>query len=211
MTNPQERLQQAMMMLELGDIDDRLNALPVIAEAKHLPAVPFLVSWLPNADPGTRYLIVKALTQLPHDDAVPALLDALRWDDMWTRAAITAALIANGSMLVIEGLSEALRDEKSAVRRASAKALGKIEVKTDTDAHIAVVRGLSAALLDVDDGVRRFAAEALGRLGAEGKVSELTHALNDKNATVRIAAFRALATLDTPEARNAVHRWSKEQ
>jgi HEAT repeat protein len=199
-----------MMMLELGDIDDRLNALTIVGEAGHLPAVPFLVAWLPDADPGTRYLIVKTLTQLPHDDAVPALLDALRWDDMWTRAAVTAALIANGSILVIEGLSEALRDEKNAVRRAAAKALGKIEVKTQTDSHTAVVRGLSAALLDVDYGVRRFAAEALGRLGAESKVTELTHALNDQNATVRIAAFRALASIDTPEAQKAVHQWSKQ-
>lgn len=207
----QERLQQAMMMLELGDIEDRLNALTIVTEERHLPAVPFLVAWLPNADPGTRYLIVKTLTLLPHDDAVPVLLEAMRWDDMWTRAAITAALIANGSDVVIAGLIDALRDEKNAVRRAAAKALGKIEVKTETDAHTMAMRGLSVALLDVDDGVRRFAAEALGRLGAESKVSELSDALNDKDATVRIAAFRALANIDTPEARNAVHRWSKTQ
>ncbi|MCU0481452.1 MAG: HEAT repeat domain-containing protein [Anaerolineae bacterium] len=206
----QDRLQQAMMMLELGDIQDRLDALTIVTEERHLPAVPLLVTWLPNADPGTRYLIVKSLTQLPHDDAVPVLLDALRWDDMWTRAAITAALIANGSVVVIDGLMDALRDEKNAVRRAAAKALGKIEIQAQTNTHTIVMRGLSAALLDVDDGVRRFAAEALGRLGAEGKVSELSHALNDKDATVRIAAFRALANIDTPEARNAVRQWSKQ-
>lgn len=207
----QDRLHQAMMMLELGDIQDRLDALTIVTEERHLPAVPLLVAWLPNADPGTRYLIVKTLSQLPHDDAVPVLLDALRWDDMWTRAAITAALIANGSVVVIDGLINALRDEKNAVRRAAAKALGKIEIQTQTDTHTVAMRGLSAALLDVDDGVRRFAAEALGRLGAEGKVSELSHALNDKDATVRIAAFRALANIDTPEARNAVRQWSKAQ
>lgn len=205
----QNRLQEALMMLELGDMDDRLNALTIVAEEKHLPAVPLLVEWLPNADPGTRYLIVKALSQLPHDDAVPVLLEALRWDDMWTRSAVTAALIANGSVLVVEGLSVALRDEKSAVRRAAAKALGKIDIQTESEIHITVIRGLSAALLDVDDGVRRFSAEALGRLGAEGKVSELSDALNDGNAQVRIAAFRALANIDTPEARKAVHQWSK--
>lgn len=209
MVTPPDRLQQAMMMLEWGDLDDRLNALAIVAEAKYLPAVPLLIKWLPNADPGTRYLIVKALSHLPHDDAVPILLEALRWDDMWTRTAVTAALIANGSLLVIEGLSEALRDEKSAVRRAAAKALGKITIKNDSDIHITVVRRLSAALLDIDDGVRRFSAEALGRLGAESKVAELSEALNDKDAQVRIAAFRALARINTPEARQAVHRWSK--
>ncbi|PJF30187.1 MAG: hypothetical protein CUN52_04595 [Phototrophicales bacterium] len=205
----QNRLQEAMMMLELGDIDDRLNALTIITEEKHLPAVPLLVRWLPNADPGTRYLIVKALTQLPHDDAVPVLLEALRWDDMWTRSAVTAALIANGSLLVIQGLSEALRDEKSVVRRAAAKALGKINIQPESEVHMTVIRGLSAALLDIDDGVRRFSAEALGRLDAKSKVPELSDALNDKDAQVRIAAFRALASIDTPEARHAVRQWSK--
>lgn len=72
-----------------------------------------------------------------------------------------------------------------------------------------VIRGLSAALLDIDDGVRRFSAEALGRLDAKSKVPELSDALNDKDAQVRIAAFRALANIDTPEARHAVRQWSK--
>lgn len=211
MITDEERLQQAMILLEVGDFEDKLTALPIVSEARHLPAIPHLVAWLPNADPGTRYLIVKALVNLPHDDAVPVLLDALRWDDMWTRAAITGALIANGSALVIEGLMEALRDENAAVRRASAKALGKIEVQVASETHHHVIRGLSAALLDIDNGVRRFAAEALGRLNAESKVSELSDALDDAHASVRIAAFRALTTLDTPEAQHAVHKWVKEQ
>lgn len=207
----EEQLRHAMILLEMGDFEDKLNALPIITEARHLPAVPHLIAWLPNADPGTRYLIVKALVNLPHDDAVPVLLEALRWDDMWTRAAITGALIANGSALVIDGLIDALSDENAAVRRASAKALGKIEVQVASETYHSVIRGLSVALLDMDNGVRRFAAEALGRLNAASKIPELTHALDDIHASVRIAAFRALTTLDTPEAQSAVRKWATEQ
>ena len=90
------------------------------------------------------------------------------------------------------------------MRRAAAKALGKID---DSRQDEQALRSLSGALLDVDAAVRRFAAEALGRLDAEIMVSELTHALQDNNADVRIAAFRALSTLDTPEAQAALRDW----
>ena len=131
----------------------------------------------------------------------------MRGDDIWVRAAATGALINIGPAS-ISGLADALSDGDKAVRRAAAKALGKIgESGEDNEA----LRRLSAALLDVDKSVRRFAAEALGRMEADTMVPELTEVLDDRDPKVRIAAFKALAKIDTPEAQQAVRQWVRDQ
>ncbi|TVR21277.1 MAG: HEAT repeat domain-containing protein [Anaerolineaceae bacterium] len=205
-----EQIERALAELESGDVERRAEAIAVLGDAGHHPAALPLSRMLPDVDPGTRYLIVKALGQIAHSATVEPLLAAMRYDDIWTRAAATSALINIGTPQAVAGLIDALRDANKAVRRAAAKAIGKIGA-TDDEQKRDVVRGLSAALLDVDEGVRRFAAEALGRVNATGKVDELTETLRDASAEVRIAAFRALAQIDTPEARSAVRRWAKDQ
>lgn len=205
-----EQIERALADLESDDAERRAEAIALLGDASHQPAALRLSRMLPDVDPGTRYLIVKALGQMAHDETVEPLLAAMRYDDMFTRAAATSALINIGTAAAVAGLLDALRDENKAVRRAAAKAIGKIGV-VDDEQKRDVMRGLSAALLDVDKGVRRFAAEALGRVNATGKVDELTETLRDASAEVRIAAFRALAQIDTPEARSAVRRWVKDQ
>ncbi|GAB4515574.1 MAG: hypothetical protein OHK0046_19320 [Anaerolineae bacterium] len=199
-------IQEALLALEGDNVNARASAIETLAEEGYTPAVPQIVKILLDADPGTTFIAAKALGRLADQQAVPALLDTLRGNDIWVRAAVTGALIQIGTP-AIEGLTDALRDEDKAVRRAAAKALGKIGELGDDDR---VQRGLSSALLDVDDGVRRFAAEALGRLKATSMVSELTEALDDQNAEVRIAAFKALANFKTPEAQKAVRQWVRE-
>lgn len=198
-----QMIQQALSDLHSADDQTRIQAIETLAEHQHTDAIPELTALMPQVDPGTRYVLARALGRIGDERAVPALLEALRGDDPWVRAAVTGALIQMGSPAV-DGLVDALRDEDKAVRRAAAKAVGKIGERADDNR---VVRGLSAALLDVDRGVRRFAAEALGRLGAAGKVDELREVLSDRDAEVRIAAFKALANIDTPEAQAAVHNW----
>lgn len=204
--NEELTLQQAMDILAARDIDLTLTgAVDTVGKLKHTPAVPHLVALLAQVDPGTSYLIVQALGRIADAAAVPALLDALRGDDPWVRAAAAGSLIQIGAPAV-DGLVAGLRDPEKTVRRASAKALGKIG-----DSQEIAVMGLSGALLDIDSGVRRFAAEALGRLGDEAAVPSLAEALTDRDADTRIAAFRALASLATPEAQAAVRNWAKQQ
>ena len=157
--------------------------------------------------PGTRYIIVQALGRINDEAAVPALLASMREQDIWTRAAATGALINIGRPSV-DGLVDALIDDNKAVRRAAAKALGKIDVIDGDD--VTVLKGLTLALLDRDAGVRKFSAQALGRLSASGKVSALETVLSDEDADVRIAAFRALTSIGTPEAQEAVRNWAKQ-
>jgi HEAT repeat protein len=203
-----ETAQEALNALNTASGDALTEAIETLAEHQHAPAVPRLVGMLDDEmlDPGTRFIVVRALGRLGDEAALTVLLDELRGDDIWVRAAATGALISIGSPAV-SGLVQALSDEDKAVRRAAAKALGKIGERGQDQE---VLRGLSVGLLDVDGAVRRFAAEALGRLEAASMVPELSEALNDRNTSVRIAAFRALAKIDTPEAQSAVRQWVKQ-
>lgn len=198
-------IEQAMHDLNHIDDDVRSKAVEYLGEQAHEPAVPHLVDIYPLADSGTRFMIVKALGRIGHADALPVLFDALREDDPWVRAAAAGALIQVGKP-AIDGLTHGLRDDNKHVRRAAAKALGKIGV----DDEIAI-RVLADALEDEDSAVRRFAAEALGRMGDGVVVPELAEVLNDKNPKTRIAAFRALASLNTKEASEAMRKWARDQ
>jgi HEAT repeat protein len=199
------RIRQAMAALDGRDVEARAEAIEMLGDRRHRPAVPRLMELVEEVDPGTRFLIVRALGMIGDPAAVTVLLKAMRGDDIWTRSAATGALIRFGTVSV-DGLIVALGDKDKAVRRAAAKAIGKIG-SSDHDGD--AIRGLSVALLDVDAGVRRFAAEALGRLEADSMVDELSEVLRDHNPKVRIAAFKALANIDTPEAQDAVRAWAK--
>ena len=204
MTDNLQTIEEAMRNLSADNADLRAAAIEALGQHAHKPAVEPLTTLVEDVDPGTRYMIVQALGRIASPQAAPTLLKALRWDDIFTRAAATGALIQIGEPAV-DGLADALRDENKMVRRAAAKALGKIGIASD-----AALTGLSTALLDVDSSVRRFAAEALGRLGDATMVPELAQALDDKDPKAKIAAFRALAKIDSPEARELVRAWVKQ-
>lgn len=160
MTNEPNHLERAFQTLRRGSPEERAEAIKLLGEAAYAPAVPHLTELVRESDPGTRYLAAMALSKLGDEaeSAVPVLLVALRADDMYLRMATTAALISIGRPAV-PGLIRALFDQKAAVRRASAKALGKI-------GHKDAINALEVAARDSDPGVSRFAAEALARLQA---------------------------------------------
>jgi HEAT repeat protein len=206
-----EIIQQAMTAIYSADAEARAEAIAIFSENRYEPAATVLSEILPDVDPGTRYLIVKALGNIAHEDGLSALFEALRYDDIWTRSAATGAIINIGTERAVNGLLDALRDENKVVRRAAAKAIGKIGIENGADhpQYADILHGLSVALLDIDNGVRRFSAEALGRVQADEKAQNLAGLLNDDDSEVRIAAFKALSSLNTPEAQDIVRRWSK--
>lgn len=199
--NQEMNIEQAMTALASSDEHVRASAIQALGELGHTPAVPALLALLNEADPGSRYMIVIALGKIADQRAVPALLEELCGNDTWVRVAATGGLIRMGPAAV-PGLVDGLRHQNKNVRRASAKALGKIG-EQNSDA----LRALSAALLDVDSGVRRFAAEALGRLGDAAYVPMLAEVLADVDADARIAAFKALSSIGTQEAQDAMRNW----
>lgn len=141
-----------------GTPEERAEAIKFVGDSAYAPAVPVLADLVEGGDPGTRYLAAMALGKIGDEAeaAVPALLIALRFDDMYLRMAVTGAFIAIGRPAV-GGLVRALFDNNAAVRRAAAKALGKIG---DED----TIKPLMVALKDGDAGVRKLAQEAISRL-----------------------------------------------
>ena len=198
MMNPAQALQQ----LQDGDLEARRSAMDALAEAAHAPAVPALVHQLSDDDLTIRYqaalTIGRILRQKPNagdthlDELIGSLQEALRGDDMWLRMAATSALVSLGDAAV-PSLVPALQDEQAAVRRAAAKALGKL-------GHVAALADLLRALTDVDDSTRRFAAQALGRIGHASAVAALGDSLRDANRAVREASGVALGKIGRPAA-----------
>ena len=152
-------VEEAWRELLHGEDDHaRAAAISYLGENRYAPSVPRLTDLVREADPGTRYLAAKALGQIGDEAeaAVPALLSALRDNDMFLRAGITGALIKIGHPSV-PGLTRALFDPNNAVRRAACKALGKIGSER-------AVPALKYSLHDRNAGVRKLAREALERI-----------------------------------------------
>jgi HEAT repeat protein len=178
-------LEETLAALENGDAEKRIEAMHTIEAAPYPQALPQVALRLrDDDDTGVRFQAAKTLAHFADSATVPDLLDGLRDIDMFVRVHVTDALIRIGHPAVV-GLNEALRDENAAVRRAAAKALGKIR-------HQDGVKGLRVSLLDIDADVRRFAAQALGRIGDESTVDVLGEALRDEDVRVRKAAAGAL-------------------
>lgn len=157
------------MLRHTDDAQTRADAIVFLGENRYAPSVPHLIELVSEADPGTRYLAAKALGQIGDEaeSSVPVLLVAMRDNDMFLRAGITGALI-NIGYPAVPGLTKALFDHNKAVKRAAAKALGKIGSDR-------CVPALVNSLNDEDPGVRKFVREALERIDSP----EARDALND--------------------------------
>jgi len=140
------------------DLNRRADAIRQLGLQRYAPSVPDLTRLLRQGDPGTRYLAARSLGQIGDEaeSALPTLLAALRDDDMFLRAGITGTLIRIGYPAV-PGLTQALFDPSSAVKRAACKALGKIGSER-------AVPALIFSLRDSNAGVRHLAREALQRI-----------------------------------------------
>lgn len=156
--NQELNINSAFENLQSGNPEARAEAIKYLGEEHYAPSVPYLAQLVEESDPGTQYLAAQALGKIGDEAeaAVSSLLIGLRADDMYLRMAITGALIKIGNPSVA-GLIKALFDKNKAVRRASAKALGKIGNKR-------AIKSLQVAANDQDSGVRKMCQQALERL-----------------------------------------------
>jgi HEAT repeat protein len=178
-------IDQVLAALDSEDPQTRIDAILAVEQHNYTEILPEVGTVLrQDSDTGVRFQAAKTLAGFADPGTVAELLDGLRDADMFVRVHATDALIRIGEA-AIEGLLLALQDERAAVRRAAAKALGKIK-------HSKAVVGLRQSIHDVDADVRRFAAQALGRIGDESSVDVLGVALRDGEVRVRKAAPGAL-------------------
>ena len=203
---------EALETLCIGTPSAQIEAIAALAALAHTAALPPLAKKLadPDGEHSLRYRAALAIGRILREGAgdwaeheellLASLLTALREDDMWLRVATVAALLAMGTA-AIPGLTDALQDERAAVRRAAAKALGKLAAE---DALADLLR----ALQDIDQGTRRFAAEALGRIGHAAAVEALSESLRDADYKVREASGEALGLIGEAAAPTLVEALS---
>jgi HEAT repeat protein len=178
-------IDEILLAFRQGDAQARIDAIAGVEAHRYTEILPEVGLVLrDDDDTGVRFRAAKALAHFADAATLPYLLDGLRDVDMFVRVHVTDALIRIGAPAVA-GLVVALRDENPAVRRAAAKALGKI-------GHADATPALSDAIKDDDADVRRFSAQALGRIGDNGAVHALGDALRDADVRVRKAAAGAL-------------------
>jgi HEAT repeat protein len=138
-----------------------------------------------------------SLGRITSEDAVPALVDALRNGPPSDRPLAAKALRAIGSARAVPALLEALGDRDEEVCREAAHALGKIGSPRAVPALIELLQSKSS-------GRRSSAVSALGLIGAEEALHPVLTLLKDDKCISRLAAVLALGQIVSQKAISAL-------
>ncbi len=200
----------------------RIAALEALGQIGSESSVAILAPVAKSGDSEMACAALKSLGSVSHPDALPPLQAALRSPEPARRIAALRALAARGE----EGSAEELRwvvaaDEDSEVVQAAIDALAHLAtpeairalidltaLTTRREACINALAQLDAKNLEwiaqglthADVEVRRVTVEALGRMTHSGASERLSTALDDVDATVRLAAVNTLGRLGSRHA-----------
>ena len=165
------------------------------------PAVPALVTGLPEADKRVRLIAVRILNQMgaEAEESVPVLIELLRQENFFVHEhtsftnfrELVSETLANIGSAAVPQLIEVLSDTDK-----SAAVPQLIEVLSDN----AVPQLIIEALSDTDKSVHYYAALALGRIGPEARdaVFLLIGMLDDERENIREVAVTALGRIGQP-------------
>lgn len=152
---------------------------------------------LQDPSPKVRRQAALALAQMRDPQAAEALVHHLEEHPDLVEEEMIEALGELGGIAtvhIVEPLIRCLESPRAIIRRASARALGRI-------GDPRAIPHLTLAAADpVDSDLRRGALQALRVLGAKEAGPAITQALFDPDPSVRIAAAEAVADLDLREA-----------
>jgi HEAT repeat protein len=195
----------------------RIAALASLGMIHGPRAVAVLTSFVASPDPDIARAALKSLGQIDHADALPPLLEALRSSSAELRFEVVRALGKRGGADAINAMQwAAAADPESRVAEEAIDALGRLA----TPESIAALVNLTAepacreasisslarlgeqkialigkGLKHDQSSVRRAVVEALGRMKHPQASEALSGALNDEEASVRLAAVNSLAHL----------------
>ncbi len=132
---------------------------------------------------------IRFLKQIGSDEALEALITALKDKDIEIRREIVYALGELRSKKVVEALCSVLKDDDRGVRRSTTFSLMEIN-------SIYAVDSLINALEDADANVRLMAIQALTRLGDKKAIEPfITLLRKDENKVVRSSAATGLGEI----------------
>ncbi|HVF88657.1 MAG TPA: HEAT repeat domain-containing protein [Blastocatellia bacterium] len=180
-------------------------------------AVEVLSSIVGSPDPDLARAALQSLGQIDHPDALPLLLEALRSPDAALRFEVLQALGARGGEEAVKAMEwSAAVDPDPRVAQAAVDSLarlatpesiaGLVNLTADPARREASVNALAqlgerkisligGGLKHAQSSVRRSVVEALGRMKHSLASEVLSGALEDEEASVRLAAVNALAHL----------------
>lgn len=179
------------------------------ADPQTRPAIAALSAGLRSFSLGARKVVARILSEMPADLVLGQLLfDSLSAEEWWARREATWVLGRLGDRRATMRLIAILQDTEEVVRASAAWALGRLNAPV-------AIQPLAKLLEDRDEAVRAAAVEALGAQLARlpntddqfrPTLDRLVNVLaTDHDPSVRTAVIDALAAIDAPEAKIALH------
>lgn len=200
----------------------RIAALEALGRIGGVRAVAILAPFIERGESDLAQAAVKALGSIGHPNALPPLQAAVQSHDSTLRVAALRALGKRGGDEVAEALQwVAATDADAEVTQAAIDALAHLATPEAIDALVTLTadhkhrEACIAALSRFDEAqlewiahglthanveVRRAVTEALGRIKRSSASELLSAALDDPEATVRLAAANALGYLGNRRA-----------
>jgi PAS domain S-box-containing protein len=200
----------------------RIAAIDSLGKIGGPRAVSVLASFIESRDMDMARAAVGSLGQIDHPDALPLLQQALRSAEAARRAAALQALGARGGDAAVEAMQwAAATDQNAEVAQAAIDALSRlatpesiaalVNLTADAERRDSSVEALSKlspqkieligrGLANEQLSVRRAVMDALGRMKHPLASDLLSGALDDNEASVRLAAVTALAHLGNRSA-----------
>jgi len=186
-------LDDLLAAMDSAESDLRACALQLAAALPGKSATKRWVEKMEQVPPEVRLEIMAMLAGRGHQEALPALLDAVGGDDKAIRlGAINAATRLGGIKAVaklLEGLRTAADDDEVATTKAALLRVGGKELSTQ----------VAKALPGVTAPGRKALVEILAARRATGEKDAVFACTVDQEDSVRVAATKALVNLSTPD------------
>ncbi len=177
----------------------RVNAIEVVADARLVRFMPKVQRMLDDESVPVRFAAALAIGDLEYSIAHTAVRRLFKDPDSNVKIAACYAMVRLGSVRYVEVLRRAIASSDQTVRANAAFLLGKCN---DTEA----ARLLVWAMLnkDSEDKVVYQAAESLAMIKDERIFPKLWAMLLSAYADVRVTGVRAMGTLGSRDAKNAL-------
>lgn len=149
-------------------------------------------------------LAVTALGWIGEADVIPPLLRAINHPDPGVRKSAVTSLARIGNVHDVEPIILALNDENSAVRKAAVSALVILRPES-------AINNIRLLLDDADVWVRYHTINAISELKSRQYSEYLLPYLDDDQDIIKIAAAKALATMNATDALPALREMSHQR
>lgn len=185
----------------LADTDPlvRVNAIEVVATTKQLNFMPRVQRLLQDTSAPVRFASALAVGDMQYTPAINMINRMLKDPDSNVIIAASYAMVRLGHPEYIKVLRESLSDTNQTVRANTAMLLGKCNDRGSLKLLYWVLQDK-----DSDDKVTYQAAEAIAMLGDESIYPKLWAMLISAYADVRTIGVRAMGTLGTRKAEDAL-------